>query len=275
MNLRQYLGTTRNTGIVPVNPILSSRSFLPFLRTADELHSLLCSSSQFNWLAFTGWVSLIWQMVLPRASFQPFRQFPRWKTPALSSVPRFQVGNGCQFSLQFPINLESASGFHVENCWWQLQFSILFGNWSSIPIPWVFLLFPIQVSTGIYGGYQLDLDWVQLKNRTRSNSRTDWVQDRTGSDLGCTRSSRRPQVNIKRQDPSYSKNRVCRLLAYPLILCSRTIYSPRSCRYLQRRQNLAGDSLELAMAIVRNFPVKQNHLKTALKSKSFQIEQTE
>lgn len=56
-NLRQYLGTTRNTGMVPVNPILSSLSFWPFLRAADELHSLLRSSFQCNWLAVTGWVS--------------------------------------------------------------------------------------------------------------------------------------------------------------------------------------------------------------------------
>lgn len=40
--------------MVPVKPILSSLSFLTFLRAADELRSLLCSSSQFMGLPLQG-----------------------------------------------------------------------------------------------------------------------------------------------------------------------------------------------------------------------------
>lgn len=64
--------------------------------------------------------------------------------------------------------------FHIENCWWQLQFSRSLGiSPYSLFLGVCSILSPIQDSSGIVDEWQ-ELDWVQLS--TRLGLGLDWVQ---------------------------------------------------------------------------------------------------
>lgn len=52
-------------------------------------------------------------------------------------------------------------------------------------------------------------------------------------------------------------------------------YSLRTFKYLQTRQDLIKNNLELTMAIKRNVPVREDYLSSALESKGSQIKQIE
>lgn len=107
----------------------------------------------------------------------------RWKTPILSSVPGFHNGAHWRFCLQFPSCLESAPRFHIEHCWWQLQFSIYFEISPESSFIWVFWFnpFPNLRFHGNWWWLLARVRPVQPKNgtgsnfRTRLGSRLDWV----------------------------------------------------------------------------------------------------